>query len=62
MDPLTIVVLDAGGHIIVLKREDGAGILRPELAIAKAYGALGMGMSSRGTFLQNQNATFCCSQ
>lgn len=36
------MVLDAGGHVIVLKREDGAGIMRPDLAIAKAYGALGM--------------------
>lgn len=45
--PLTVVVLDAGGHQVVLKREDGSGILRPEIAIAKAYGALGMGLSSR---------------
>ena len=41
-DPLTIVVLDAGGHVIVLKREDGAGFMRNDVAIAKAYGALGM--------------------
>jgi len=45
--PLTVVVLDAGGHQVVLKREDGSGILRPEIAIAKAYGSLGMGLSSR---------------
>lgn len=45
--PLTVAVLDAGGHLIVLKREDGSGILRPEIAIAKAYGSLGMGLSSR---------------
>ncbi|WP_148575552.1 GlcG/HbpS family heme-binding protein [Nocardioides caldifontis] len=45
--PLAVVVLDPGGHVVVAKREDGAGILRIEIATAKAYGALGMGMSSR---------------
>lgn len=45
--PLTVAVLDAGGHVVVLKREDGSGILRPQIAIAKAYGAVGMGLSSR---------------
>ncbi|MBU2664056.1 heme-binding protein [Actinoplanes bogorensis] len=45
--PLTVVVLDAGGHAVVVKREDGSGILRVEIATAKAYGALGMGFSSR---------------
>jgi uncharacterized protein GlcG (DUF336 family) len=45
--PLTVAVLDAGGHLVVLKREDGAGILRADIAIGKAWGALGMGVSSR---------------
>ena len=45
--PLTVAVLDAGGHLVVLKREDGSGILRPQIAQAKAWGALGMGFSSR---------------
>jgi uncharacterized protein GlcG (DUF336 family) len=45
--PLTVAVLDAGGHPVVLKREDGSGILRPQIAHAKAWGALGMGFSSR---------------
>ena len=45
--PLTVAVLDAGGHVVVLKRDDGSGILRPQIAVAKAYGAVGMGMSSR---------------
>jgi uncharacterized protein GlcG (DUF336 family) len=47
MLPLTVVVLDAGGHAVVLKREDGSGILRVEIATGKAYGALGMGIGSR---------------
>src|ERR1700693_584454 len=44
---LTGVVLDAGGHDIALKRQDGSGILRFDIARGKAWGALGMGFSSR---------------
>lgn len=47
MAPLTVAVLDAGGHLLVLKRDDGASIMRPELATAKAWGALGMGFGGR---------------
>jgi uncharacterized protein GlcG (DUF336 family) len=47
MMPLTVAVLDAGGHLVALKREDRSGILRPQIAIGKAWGALGMGISSR---------------
>ena len=45
--PLTVAVLDGGGHLVALKREDGSGIMRPQIAIGKAWGALGMGASSR---------------
>lgn len=45
--PMCVAVLDEGGHLKALKREDGAGILRPQIAIGKAWGALGMGESSR---------------
>ncbi|HEY4163451.1 MAG TPA: heme-binding protein [Dongiaceae bacterium] len=45
--PLTVAVLDAGGHVIVSKRSDGSGIIRNEIAYAKAWGALGMGLPSR---------------
>ena len=47
MLPLTVVVLDIGGHIVALKREDGSGIMRADVACGKAWGALGMGISSR---------------
>jgi uncharacterized protein GlcG (DUF336 family) len=43
----TVVVLDAGGHVVCAKREDGSGIIRFEIAVGKAYGALGMGWGSR---------------
>lgn len=45
--PLTVVVLDAGAHVIALNRQDGSSLLRPEIAHGKAAGALGMGFSSR---------------
>ncbi len=48
MNPLTVVVLDAGGHIVAMKRADGSGILRTEVASGKAYAALGMGANTRG--------------
>jgi len=44
---LSVVVLDDGGHPIAMKREDGSEYLRPEIANAKAWGALGMGLPSR---------------
>jgi uncharacterized protein GlcG (DUF336 family) len=45
--PLTVVVLDAGGHLVAAKREDGSGIMRFEIAFGKAWGALGMGVPTR---------------
>ena len=44
---LTVAVLDAGGHLVALKREDGSGIMRVEIATGKAWGSLGMGLASR---------------
>ncbi|HEX3520682.1 MAG TPA: heme-binding protein [Stellaceae bacterium] len=40
-------MLDAGGHLTALKREDGSSLLRPEIAGGKAWGALGMGFGGR---------------
>jgi len=47
MHPLTVVVLDAGGRVVATKSEDGSGLLRFGIALGKAWGALGMGISSR---------------
>jgi uncharacterized protein GlcG (DUF336 family) len=41
------LVTAALGHYVVLKREDGSGILRAEIAFGKTGGALGMGFDSR---------------
>ncbi len=45
--PLTVAVLDAGGHLVCFKREDKSGILRFDIAYGKAWGALGFGFGSR---------------
>ncbi len=45
--PLTVAVLDPGGHLVAFKREDRSGILRFDIAFGKAWGALGMGFGSR---------------
>jgi uncharacterized protein GlcG (DUF336 family) len=45
--PMCVAVLDEGGCVKVLKREDAASILRPDIAVGKAWGAIGMGESSR---------------
>jgi uncharacterized protein GlcG (DUF336 family) len=47
LKPLTVAVLDAGGHLVALKREDGSSLLRPQIAQGKAWGALGMGFGGR---------------
>ncbi len=60
--PQTVVVLDTGGHMVCAKREDGSGIIRFEVAVGKAYGALGMGWGSR-TMMERaaQNPNFMTS-
>ncbi|MCZ4293036.1 MULTISPECIES: heme-binding protein [Vibrio] len=45
--PLTVAVLDSGGKLISLQRQDGSSMMRPDIAIAKAWGALALGCSSR---------------
>ena len=47
LPPLTVAVLDAAGCLISFKREDGSSLLRPEIAQAKAWGTLGMGIGGR---------------
>ncbi|ALN71172.1 MULTISPECIES: heme-binding protein [unclassified Aureimonas] len=65
LKPLTVAVLDAGGALVALERQDGAARMRPEIAIGKANGAVQMGMGSRALwkraeeqpyFIQSMNA------
>ncbi len=45
--PLSVVVLDAGGHVTAFEREDGSSNKRFEIAHGKAHGAISLGMGSR---------------
>lgn len=56
--PLTVAVLDAGGHMIALAREDGASNLRPKIAFAKAFGALSLGIGSRAIFQRAEQQAY----
>src|SRR5947207_10748572 len=47
LQPLTVIVLDAGGQLKAMKREDRSSLLRPEIAMGKAWGTLGMGFGGR---------------
>ncbi len=45
--PLAVAVLDEAGHVMSLQRQDNASMLRNDVAIGKAWAAVGMGVSSR---------------
>ncbi len=45
--PMGIAVLDEAGALKAFAREDGASMFRFEIAQAKAWGAVGMGVASR---------------
>jgi uncharacterized protein GlcG (DUF336 family) len=47
MSPLTLVVLDSGGHVKASASEDGSGTVRYQIAKGKATAALGMGFGTR---------------
>lgn len=47
LKPLAVVVLDAGGHMVAVLREDGASNRRVQVALGKVSGALALGISSR---------------
>lgn len=47
LPPMTVAVLDAGGHLVAFAREDGSSLLREQIARSKAMGALNMGVGSR---------------
>ncbi len=54
-NPIAVAVLDSGGHLVVLEREDGAAFMRPPIAIGKAWGALGLGVGTRALETRLQN-------
>ena len=47
LPPVAVAVLDAAGHLVAFQREDGASMLRADIAVGKAYASAGMGVASR---------------
>lgn len=47
LKPLSVSVLDAGGHLIAFQKQDGASMMRFEIATGKAYGVLALGIGGR---------------
>lgn len=58
LKPITIAVLDAGGHLKALAREDGTSNLRAEIAQGKARGAISMGLGSRALYKRAQEQPY----
>jgi len=42
--PLAYAVVDSGGHVVACAREDGAGFLRTQIAMNKAWTCFALGM------------------
>ena len=47
LKPLSVIILDAGGRVKAFQKQDGASLLRFEIAYGKAFAALGLGRSSK---------------
>ncbi len=67
LKPLSVVVLDAGGHVIAFERQDGAAPGRFAVAHGKAHGAVMLGMpgsaqmaraEAQGYFMAAMNGLF----
>jgi uncharacterized protein GlcG (DUF336 family) len=56
--PMTVVVLDAGGHVVAVEREDGSSTKRFEIGFGKAHGALSLGIGSRAIMQRAEQQPF----
>lgn len=58
LKPLTVIVLDAGGHPIAFEREDGASPGRFEIARGKAYGAVMLGLPGSAQMVRAESQAY----
>ena len=58
LKPLTVAVVDAAGQLVVLLRQDGTSLMRPDIAQGKARGAVGMGLGSRALYNRAQEQPY----
>ncbi|QKV20103.1 GlcG/HbpS family heme-binding protein [Oricola thermophila] len=55
LKPLSVAVLDSGGHLVAFQRSDGSSFMRYEIAAGKAYGCLALGVGGRWLNAQAQS-------
>jgi len=58
LKPLSVVVLDAGGHVIAFEREDGASPGRFAIAHGKAFGAVMLGIAGQAQMARAEQQTY----
>ncbi|TMV12795.1 GlcG/HbpS family heme-binding protein [Arenibacterium halophilum] len=58
LNPLAVVVLDAGGHPMAFEREDGASAGRFEIAAGKAFGAVMLGMAGKAQMARAEQQAY----
>lgn len=58
LNPLSVVVLDAGGHVQAFEREDGASPGRFEIARGKAYGVVMLGMPGSAQMVRAEDQAY----
>jgi uncharacterized protein GlcG (DUF336 family) len=58
LKPLSVVVLDGGGHVLAFEREDGAAPGRFPIAHGKAYGAVMLGMAGRAQMARAEQQAY----
>lgn len=58
LKPLSVVVLDPGGHTKAFERQDGASNARYQIAYGKANGCLAMGLGSRALYNRSEQQPY----
>ena len=58
LKPLSVVVLDAGGHVKAFEREDGASPGRFGIAHGKAYGSVMLGMAGKAQMARAESQAY----
>lgn len=58
LKPLSVVVLDAGGHVQAFEREDGASPGRFGIAHGKAYGSVMLGLPGSAQLARAEKQAF----
>ena len=58
LNPLSVAVLDAGGHLLAFERQDGASPGRFGIAQGKAYGAVMLGMGGKAQMARAEQQAY----